>query len=71
MVLGELNFQYDMTYEDFKVIRRRAVSDKVLREKVFNITKIQNRTDINVDLLQWFTNSLIKSLLLYVQKNLL
>ena len=71
MVLGELNFQYDMAYEDFKVIRRRAVSDKVLREKVFNITKIQNRTDINVDLLQWFTNSLIKSLLLYVQKNLL
>ena len=71
MVLGELNFQYDMAYEDFKVIRRRTVSDKVLREKVFNITKIQNRTDINVDLLQWFTNSLIKSLLLYVQKNLL
>ena len=71
MVLGELNFQYDITYEDFKVIPRRAVSDKVLREKVFNITKIQNRTDINVDLLQWFTNSLIKSLLLYVQKNLL
>ena len=28
-----------MTYGDFKDIKRRTVSDKVLRDKVFNIAK--------------------------------
>ena len=37
--LDKLCFQHDMTYEDFKDIARRTASDKVLREKAFNITK--------------------------------
>ena len=39
---NELNkacFQYDMAYGDFKDIARRSASDKVLRDKAFNIAK--------------------------------
>ena len=32
-------FQHDMAYGDFKDLKRRTFSDKVLRDKVFNITK--------------------------------
>ena len=32
-------FQHDMAYGDFKVLARRAASDKVLRDKAFNIAK--------------------------------
>ena len=32
-------FQHDMTYGDFKDLARRADSDKVLRDKAFNIAK--------------------------------
>ena len=32
-------FQHDMTYGDFKDLAKRTASDKVLRDKVFNITK--------------------------------
>ena len=32
-------FQHDMAYEDFKDLARRTTSDKVLRDKAFNITK--------------------------------
>ena len=31
--------QHDMAYGDFKDLKRRTVSDKVLRDKVFNIAK--------------------------------
>ena len=30
-------FQYDMAYQDFKDLARRAGSDKILRDKAFNI----------------------------------
>ena len=30
-----------MTYEDFKDLTRRTASDKILREKAFNIVKNQ------------------------------
>ena len=33
------NFQHDMAYGDFKGLTRRAASDKVLRDKAFNIAK--------------------------------
>ena len=32
-------FQHDMAYGDFKVLTRRTTSDKVLRDKTFNIAK--------------------------------
>ena len=32
-------FQHDMAHGDFKDIKRRTASDKVLRDKAFNITK--------------------------------
>ena len=35
-------FQHDMAYGDFKDIARRTASDKVLRDKAFNITKNPN-----------------------------
>ena len=37
--LDKACFQHDMAYADFKDLARRAASDKVLREKVFNIAK--------------------------------
>ena len=38
--LGKACFRHDMAYEDFKDLARRTASDKVLRNKVFNIGKI-------------------------------
>ena len=32
-------FQHDMTYGDFKDLKRRTFSDKVFRDKAFNIAK--------------------------------
>ena len=37
--LDKACFQHDMVYGDFKDIARRAASDKVLRDKAFNVTK--------------------------------
>ena len=37
--LDKACFQHDMAYGDFKDIVRRTASDKVLRDKAFNIAK--------------------------------
>ena len=37
--LDKACFQHDMAYEDFKDLERRTASDKVLRDKSFNIAK--------------------------------
>ena len=37
--LDKACFQHDMAYGDFKDLARRTVSDKVLRDKAFNIAK--------------------------------
>ena len=37
--LDKACFQREMAYEDFKNLLRRKASDKVLRDKVFNIAK--------------------------------
>ena len=37
--LDKTCFQHDMAYGDFKDLQRRAFSDKVLRDKAFNISK--------------------------------
>ena len=52
-----------MVYEDFNDLPRRTIADKILRDKAFNIAKNPKMTDIKTNLLQWFLNSLIKSLL--------
>ena len=38
-VLDKAFFQHDMAYGDFKDLARRTDSDKILREKAFNIAK--------------------------------
>ena len=37
--LDKACFQHDMAYEDFKDLEKRTASDKVLRDKAFNIAK--------------------------------
>ena len=37
--LDKACFQHDTTYGDFKDLARRTASDKVLRDKTFNIAK--------------------------------
>ena len=37
--LDKACFEHDMTYGDFKDLKRRAFSDKVLKDKAFNIAK--------------------------------
>ena len=37
--LDKACFQHDMTFGDFKDLARRKASDKVLRDKAFNIAK--------------------------------
>ena len=38
--LDKACFQHDMAYRDFKDLAQRTGSDKVLRDKAFNIAKI-------------------------------
>ena len=40
-------------------LARKRASDKVLRDKAFNIAKMQNMMDINEDWLLWFIDFLI------------
>ena len=37
--LDKSSFQHDMAYQDFKYLTRRTASDKILRDKAFNIAK--------------------------------
>ena len=37
--LDKACFQHDMAYGDFKDLKRRTASDKILRDKAFNVTK--------------------------------
>ena len=55
-------FQHDMAYRDFKYLKRRTFSDKVLRDKTFNIAKSPKYDGYQKDLLLWFTNVLTKIL---------
>ena len=60
--LDKACFQHDMPYGVFKDLKRRTFSDKVLRNKAFDIAKILNMMGIKEDLLLWFTDILVKSL---------
>ena len=56
--LDKACFQHDMAYGDFKDLARRTASDKVLRDKAFNIGE---NPKYDGYLFLWFTNFLIKS----------
>ena len=60
--LDKACFQHDMAYRDFKYLKRRTFSDKVLRDKTFNIAKSPKYDGYQKDLLLWFTNVLTKIL---------
>ena len=60
--LDKACFQHDTAYGDFKDFTRRTAADKVLQVKHLILLKIYSMMDINVDLLQWFINFLIKKL---------
>ena len=52
-----------MAYGNLKDLTRRTVSDKLLRDKILSVAKIQNIMDIKGVLSQWFLNFLVKNLL--------
>ena len=49
-----------MAYGDFKDLTGRTVSDKILRDKAFNIANNLQYDDNKEVLLQWFINFSIK-----------
>ena len=59
--LDKACFQYDMAYGDFKDLKRRTASHKVLRDKAFNIAKNPKYDGYEEGLLLWFISFLIKS----------
>ena len=62
--LDKVCFQHDKAYGDFKDLARATASDKVLRDKAFNIAKNSkhNIKDIKEVLLLWFVHFLMKNL---------
>ena len=58
--LDKACFQHDMAYGYFKDLKRRTASNKVLRDKAFDIAKLLNMMDIKEELLLWFIEFLIK-----------
>ena len=58
--LDKVCFQDDMAYGDFKDLAKRTGSDKILRDKAFNIDKSLNMMDIKETLLLWFIIFFIK-----------
>ena len=50
-----------MVYGDFKDLKRRTASDKILRDKAFNIAKNPKYDGYQRGLVLWFINFLIKS----------
>ena len=68
MIVDKACLQHYMADRVFKDLPRRTNSDKVLRDKAFSIAENPNIMDINVDLLQYFTNFLTKILRLILLK---
>ena len=68
--IDEACFQHDMAYKDFKVkgFLELELPNKYYMIKHFILLNIQNIMDINADLLQWFINFSIKSLLVVILK---
>ena len=59
--LDKACFQHDMAYGDFKDLARRTASDKVLRDKAFNIDKNPKYGGYQRGLTSIIYNFLIKS----------
>ena len=59
--LDKACFQHDIAYGNFKNIARRTASDKVLRDKAFNIAKNPKYDGYQRGFVFIFTNFLIKS----------
>ena len=51
-----------MAHGDLKDLRRRTASDRVLRDKAFDIAKSRNHDEYQRSLLQWSITFLIKRL---------
>ena len=60
--LGKACFQHNMVYRDFKDLTRRTASDKILHNKAFNLLKMWNIMNINVEQLQWSIGFFIKKI---------
>ena len=60
--LDKASFQHDMVYGDFKDLSRKKASDKLLKDKAFNIAKDTKYDGHAKVLLQWFIKVLIKRL---------
>ena len=63
--LDKACFQHDMAYGDFKDLARRTASDKVLRDKAFNIAKNPKYDGYQRGLASMICKFLIKSLLCF------
>ena len=57
--LDKACFQHDLAYGDFKDLAKRTASDKMLRDKAFNIAKNTK----HYGFFQWFINFLTRNLL--------
>ena len=68
--IDEACFQHDMAYKDFKVkgFLELELPNKYYMIKHFILLNIQNIMDVNADLLEWFINFSIKSLLVVILK---
>ena len=64
--LDKASFKHDTAYGDFKDLSRKTASDKVLKDKAFNIAKDTKYDGHAKVLLQWFINILIKRLQLVI-----
>ena len=51
-----------MAYGDFKYLTRRTSSDKILRDKAFNVAKNSKYYGYQEVLLQWFLNVFTKNI---------
>ena len=59
--LDKACFQHDMAYGDFKDLKRTTASDRILRDKAFNIAKKPKYDGYQRGLFLWLTIFLIKS----------
>ena len=60
--LDKTCFQHDMAYGDFKDLKRKTASDKILRDKAFNIAKNPKYDGYQRGLVSMIYNFFIKSL---------
>ena len=66
--LDKACFQYDMAYGDFKDLTIRTASDKILRDKAFNVAKNPKYDGYQRRLASMFINFLIKGQQIVVLK---